>query len=63
MKSDCIVQHYEPKTVCKLCDREGHSQVSCDYASRRNGENITPEDSVFWCYVDPSDRPEGFDMD
>ena len=54
------MQFYEPKIVCRLCEREGHSQISCDYASRKVGENLTYEDSVFWCYVDPSDRPEGF---
>ena len=60
-RSDPVVQYYEPKVVCKICDREGHSQISCDYASSKTGPNLSYEDSVFWLYVDPRDRPEGFD--
>ena len=62
LRSDCLVQFYEPKIECKLCSRIGHSQTSCDLASRKVGENMTYEDSVFWHYVDPEDRPEGFDL-
>ena len=60
LRSDNVVQYYEPKIVCGLCEREGHSQVSCDYASCKVGENMSYEDYVFWSYVDPIDRPEGF---
>ena len=63
LRSDSVVQFYEPKIQCKLCDREGHTQVSCDLASSRVGENMSYEDAVFWHYVDPEDRPEGFDLD
>ena len=58
LRSDNVVQYYEPKIVCGLCEREGHSQVSCDYASSKVGENMSY--FVFWSYVDPIDRPEGF---
>ena len=61
VRSDCVVQYFEPKVVCKICEREGHSQISCDYAESKVGPNMSYADSVFWFYVDPSDRPEGFD--
>ena len=61
MRSDPVVQSYQPKVVCRLCDREGHSNISCDYASRNVGEHMSYADSVFWLYVVPSERPEGFE--
>ena len=54
------MQYFEPKMGCKLCDRVGHTQVSCDYAESKVGENMSYEDAVFWCYVHPEDRPAGF---
>ena len=60
VRSDCVVQFFDPKVMCKLCEREGHTQVSCDFAASRTGPNLSYEDSVFWLYVDPCDRPESF---
>ena len=61
IRSDPVVQFFEPKVVCKICQREGHSQVSCDYAASKTGTKMSDADSVFWLYVDPCDRPKGFD--
>ena len=62
VRSDCVVGFYEPKLLCKLCDREGHTQISCDYAASKVGPNMSYADSVFWQFVDPDDRPEGYDQ-
>ena len=63
MRSDPVVGYFEPKVTCKICNREGHSLISCDYASSKVGENMSYSDWVFWQYVDPCDRPEGYDFD
>ena len=60
IRSDPVVQYFEPRIVCKICESEGHSQISCPYAASKVGPNMSYEDSVFWSYVDPSDCPEGF---
>ena len=54
------MQFFEPRIVCKICESEGHSQISCPYAASKVGPNMSYEDSVFWSYVDPCDCPEGF---
>ena len=54
--SDPVVQSHEPVVVCKLCGDQGHSKISCTKA--KNLANMSHEDSVFWNYVHPSDRPE-----
>ena len=54
VRSDCVVQFHHPKIVCQLCERK----LSCDYAAGRTGQNMSYDDSVFWCYVDPIDRQE-----
>ena len=59
VRSDGVVQFYEPKIVCKLFDRQGSSQISFDFASSKVGPNMNYEDSVFWFYV--CDRPDGFE--
>ena len=56
--SDPVVQSYEPVVVCKLCGDQGHSKLSCTYTKARNLANMSHEDSVFWNYVHPADRPE-----
>ena len=61
VRSDCVVGHFEPRVVCQICDREGHSQISCEYGSSRIGQNMSATDWMFWQFVDPSDRPEGMD--
>ena len=60
VRSDLGVQFFEPKVVCGLCEREGHSQLKCDYHSSRVGQNMSYEDFLFWCHVDPCDCPEDF---
>ena len=62
VRSDPVVQFFAPKVVCKLCEREGHSKISCDYASSKVGPHMSYEDSVFWMYVHPCDRPKDFDL-
>ena len=56
--SDPVVQSYEPVVVCKLCGDQGHSKLSCTYTKARNLADMSHEDSVFWNYVHPADRPE-----
>ena len=51
MRSDCVVGFYEPKLLCKLCDREGHTQISCDYAASKVGPNMSYADSAFWQFL------------
>ena len=58
LRSDCVVQYFEPKILCKLCGREGHSQLSCDFSSGKLGQNMAHEDFVFWSFVDPCNCPE-----
>ena len=58
-----MVGYYEPKVMCNICEREGHTQRSCDFAESRLGQNMSIADWYFWLHVDPSDRPEGFDED
>ena len=60
LRSDCVVQFFEPKLVCSLCGREGHSNRSCDLSPSKVGQNMPHDDFLFWSYVDPCDRPEGF---
>ena len=54
--SDPVVQSHEPVVVCKLCGDQGHSKISC--TKSKNLANMSHEDSVFWNYVHPGDRPE-----
>ena len=49
-----------PKVVCRICESEGHTQISCPLAVSKVGANMSYEDYMFWCFVDPCDRPEGF---
>ena len=60
VRSDPVVQFYEPKVVCRICDHQGHTSMNCNYAASRIGPNMSYEDFVFWSYVDPSERPEGY---
>ena len=62
IRSDPLVQYFEPQIVCKICGGSGHSQISCEYSSRRSGENMRYEDFVFWSYVDPSEQPDNFNL-
>ena len=59
--SDPVVQFFQPKLHCNICDREGHTSLSCDFAESKVGPNMSYADSVFWMFVDPCDRPEGFE--
>ena len=34
--------------------------MTCHYATSRVGPNMSFEDFIFWSYVDPSERPEGY---
>ena len=60
VRSDPVVGHFEPKVSCKICHREGHSKMSCDYSEKKSGDNMSYEDWVFWQYVDPCDCPDGY---
>ena len=55
-----MVQFFEPKVSCKICGGQGHSQMSCEYSSKKSGADMSFEDFVFWKYVDPSEQPESF---
>ena len=61
VKSDPVVQFFEPGLECYLCQGEGHTHRSCPQASRVVGPDMSFEDWVFWSYVAPCDRPEGYD--
>ena len=63
--SDPVVQFHEPVVVCKLCGEHGHSKLSCTYTKALDPVNMSHEDSVFWSYVHPANRPEslGFGAD
>ena len=37
IRSDPVVQHYEPKVICRICGHEGHSHLSCDYCTKKLG--------------------------
>ena len=60
VRSDPVVQYYEPKVLCKACGCEGHSRISCDYAEGKFGNDMSIEDFMFWSHVDPCDRPASF---
>ena len=60
VRSDFLVRFFEPELLCQVCDGEGHTHLACPLASSKMGENMSYQDYVFWCYVAPSDRPEGF---
>ena len=61
VRSDPVVRFYEPELLCRLCDGEGHTHLSCHLASSKLGGDMPYEDWVFWTYVAPCDRPEGFE--
>ena len=56
--SDPVVQSHEPVVLCKLCGEHGHSKRSCTYTKAMDPANMSHEDSVFWSYVHPANRPE-----
>ena len=56
------MQFFTLEIICQICDDEGHTHRSCPLASSKVGPNMSYEDFVFWSYVAPSDRPEGFNM-
>ena len=60
IRSDPMVQYFEPQVKCKICGGLGHSQISCEYSPDRSGAGMRYEDFIFWRYVDPSEQPEGF---
>ena len=57
VRSDPVVQYYEPKVLCKICGHEGHSQIGCEYAEGKVDDNMSLEDILFWSHVHPCDRP------
>ena len=57
VRSDPVVQYYEPAVFCKICGGRGHSQLSCEYSSRAG---MSIEELEFWKYVDQSEQPENF---
>ena len=56
--SDPVVQMYEPRIICQVCQAEGHSQISCDYAEGKVADNMAYEDVVFFSYIHPDSRPD-----
>ena len=58
IRSDPVVQFYDPKVVCQICGRIGHTQISCDYSDKKSRSDMSYEDYIFWQYVDPSEQPE-----
>ena len=60
IRSDPVVQFFEPQVFCKICEGFGHSQISCDYSDKNGGGNMKYEDLVFWKYVDPLEQPDYF---
>ena len=48
IRSDPLVQFFEPQVKCKICGGLGHSQISCEYSPRRSGAHMSHEDFVFW---------------
>ena len=57
IRSDPVVQFFEPKISCRICGAIGHSSISCVYASKFCGANMSLEDKQFWSCVDPSEQP------
>ena len=60
VRSDPVVQYYQPVVVCRLCEGEGHTHLSCPLSANKVGADMPYEDWVFWGYVAECDRPEGF---
>ena len=58
-----MVQFHEPVVVCKVCGDHGHSKRSCLYTLALDTANISHEDTVFWGYVHPEDRPSSLGGD
>ena len=56
IRSDPVVQHFDPVVQCKICGGRGHSHFSCEYSTNRNREMII-EEIEFWKYVDQSEQP------
>ena len=56
--SDPVVQLNEPVIICSKCGGHGHSKASCLYTRAMDTSIMSSEDSMFWTFVHPCDRPE-----
>ena len=56
--SDPVVQLHDPVVVCTVCGEHGHTRRGCHYTKAEDLANMSHEDSVFWTFVHPGDRPE-----
>ena len=57
IRSDPVVQYFEPLVLCKICGKQGHSQISCDYSLKRSSREMEIEELEFWKLVDESEQP------
>ena len=55
IRSDPVVQYFEPEVVCKVCGARGHTQISCYYSS--NNTTMSCEDLKFWKCVNQNEQP------
>ena len=61
IRSDPVVQHFEPAVYCKICGGRGHSQFSCEYSCSEN-KGMSTEEFEFWKYIDQSEQPDNFSL-
>ena len=55
VRSDPVVQFFEPEVICKICRERGHSQITCQYSV--NKADMTVEDFEFWKCVIQDQQP------
>ena len=56
--SDPVIQLCDPPLVCSVCGEHSHTKASCHHVRAEDFANLSHEDTVFWSYIDPCDRPE-----